>query len=67
MTTSAGKYRAVPLKHPVNTYAAEKLLKRLTSTPATGVMARSAVVQDKVGTVKLAADTVADPARTTAS
>jgi hypothetical protein len=38
----------------------------LASTPASAAMPRSVVVQDSVGTVKLAVSTVADPAGTVA-
>jgi len=48
----------------MDTPATEAVLKLFAATPASGAMARPAVVQDSVGTVKLAADEVADPAVT---
>jgi hypothetical protein len=50
----------------VITNAIEALL-RLVATPASGAMARVAVVQDSVGSVKLVVTTVADPAVTAVS
>src|SRR5215469_6907475 len=46
------------------TPASETVLLLLTGTPTSAAMARSVVVQDSVGTAKLAVTTVADPAGT---
>src|SRR5215469_7919060 len=57
---------AFPLVHPTSTPATEAVLNLLAATPASGVMPRSAVVQDSAGTVKVAANEVADPVVTAA-
>src|SRR6516162_4082453 len=48
----------------MNTPATEAVLKLFAATPASGAMPTVAAVQDSAGTVKLAADVVADPAVT---
>src|SRR5215831_16837288 len=65
LVIAPGKYLALPLTHAVITNATEALV-RLTATPASGTMARVAVVQDSVGSVKLVVTTVAEPAATRA-
>src|SRR5215471_14462184 len=47
LVITPGKYTDLPLTHPVITNAIEALL-RLVATPASGAMARVAVVQDSV-------------------
>jgi len=56
----------MPLAHPTNRNAADTVLKLFACTPALGVMARRADVQESVGTVKCAAEEVAEPAVTLA-